>query len=83
VREMSETDIHGEAGNRSETGQLSSETGQLSSETGKTKRIAIYGKGGIGKSTIVSNIAAAYAQNHKVMVIGCDLKADTTRTLVG
>ncbi|MGO9386983.1 MAG: Ni-sirohydrochlorin a,c-diamide reductive cyclase ATP-dependent reductase subunit [Methanobacterium sp.] len=49
----------------------------------KTKRIAIYGKGGIGKSTIVSNIAASYAENHQVLVIGCDPKADTTRTLVG
>lgn len=49
----------------------------------KTKRIAIYGKGGIGKSTIVSNIAAAYSGNHQVLVIGCDPKADTTRTLVG
>ena len=49
----------------------------------KTKRIAIYGKGGIGKSTIVSNIAAAYSDNHQVLVIGCDPKADTTRTLVG
>lgn len=47
------------------------------------KRIAIYGKGGIGKSTIVSNIAAAYAEDHQVLVIGCDPKADTTRTLVG
>lgn len=49
----------------------------------KTKRIAIYGKGGIGKSTIVSNIAAAYAEDREVLVIGCDPKADTTRTLVG
>jgi Ni-sirohydrochlorin a,c-diamide reductive cyclase subunit CfbC len=49
----------------------------------KTKRIAIYGKGGIGKSTIVSNIAAAYSEDHQVLVIGCDPKADTTRTLVG
>lgn len=49
----------------------------------KTKRIAIYGKGGIGKSTIVSNIAAAYAEDRQVLVIGCDPKADTTRTLVG
>lgn len=49
----------------------------------KTKKIAIYGKGGIGKSTIVSNIAAAYSENSKVLVIGCDPKADTTRTLVG
>lgn len=49
----------------------------------KVKRIAIYGKGGIGKSTIVSNIAAAYSEDHNVLVIGCDPKADTTRTLVG
>lgn len=45
------------------------------------KKIAIYGKGGIGKSTTVSNIAAAY--NNSTFVIGCDPKADTTRTLVG
>jgi nitrogenase iron protein NifH len=49
----------------------------------KTKHIAIYGKGGIGKSTIVSNLAAAYSKNKTVLVIGCDPKADTTRTLVG
>ncbi|MCL2157580.1 MAG: Ni-sirohydrochlorin a,c-diamide reductive cyclase ATP-dependent reductase subunit [Methanobrevibacter sp.] len=50
----------------------------------KTRKIAIYGKGGIGKSTTVSNIAASFSnENKKVMVIGCDPKADTTRTLVG
>lgn len=50
----------------------------------KQKRIAIYGKGGIGKSTTVANIAASFAnENKNVMVIGCDPKADTTRTLVG
>ncbi len=47
------------------------------------KKIAVYGKGGIGKSTIVSNIAAAYSENNNVLVIGCDPKADTTRTLFG
>lgn len=45
------------------------------------KKIAIYGKGGIGKSTTVSNIAASF--NDLTFVIGCDPKADTTRTLVG
>jgi nitrogenase iron protein NifH len=45
------------------------------------KKVAIYGKGGIGKSTTVSNIAAAY--DGSTFVIGCDPKADTTRTLVG
>jgi Ni-sirohydrochlorin a,c-diamide reductive cyclase subunit CfbC len=49
----------------------------------KAKRIAIYGKGGIGKSTIVSNLAAAYSSDNKVLVIGCDPKSDTTRTLIG
>lgn len=50
----------------------------------RQKKIAIYGKGGIGKSTTVANIAAAYSEdNKKVIVIGCDPKADTTRTLCG
>ncbi len=43
------------------------------------KKIAIYGKGGIGKSIIGQNLAAAAAQlGHKVMVIGCDPKCDST-----
>ena len=47
------------------------------------KRICVYGKGGIGKSTAVSNLAAAMAQAGKrVAVVGCDPKADTTRVLV-
>ena len=42
-------------------------------------KIAIYGKGGIGKSTTVSNVAAALAESGlKVMQIGCDPKADST-----
>lgn len=46
------------------------------------KKLAIYGKGGIGKSTTVSNVAAALAeQGVKVMQIGCDPKADSTITL--
>lgn len=49
----------------------------------QTKHIAVYGKGGIGKSTTVSNLAASYSKNKNVLVIGCDPKADTTRTLVG
>ncbi|MEA4957128.1 Nitrogenase iron protein 1 [bioreactor metagenome] len=50
----------------------------------KTKKIAVYGKGGIGKSTTVANLAASFANEGKnVMVIGCDPKADTTRTLCG
>ncbi|MBR4199933.1 MAG: AAA family ATPase [Oscillospiraceae bacterium] len=47
-------------------------------------KIAIYGKGGIGKSTISSNISAALAQRGlKVMQIGCDPKADSTALLHG
>ncbi len=46
------------------------------------KKLAIYGKGGIGKSTTVSNISAALAMRGlKVMQIGCDPKADSTRNL--
>ena len=47
-------------------------------------KIAIYGKGGIGKSTTASNIAAALAQSGmRVMQIGCDPKADSTVNLRG
>lgn len=47
-------------------------------------KIAVYGKGGIGKSTTVSNIAAALAeQGLTVMQIGCDPKADSTMYLRG
>ena len=42
-------------------------------------RLAVYGQGGIGKSTTVSNVAAALAEmGLKVMQIGCDPKADST-----
>lgn len=48
------------------------------------KRIAIYGKGGIGKSTTVANISAALSkQGIRVMQIGCDPKADSTINLTG
>src|SRR5512138_1158328 len=46
------------------------------------KQIAIYGKGGIGKSTTTSNISAALAdEGYRVMQIGCDPKSDSTNTL--
>lgn len=48
----------------------------------KIKQIAIYGKGGIGKSTTTSNISAALSKmGLKVMQFGCDPKADSTNTL--
>jgi len=47
------------------------------------KQIAIYGKGGIGKSTMSSNISAALAYNgKKVMQIGCDPKKDSVKLLL-
>ena len=47
-------------------------------------KIAIYGKGGIGKSTMTSNLAAAFAAlGKKVIQIGCDPKADSTINLLG
>ncbi len=50
----------------------------------KVKQIAIYGKGGIGKSTTTSNISAALAKSgYKVMQFGCDPKSDSTNTLRG
>ncbi len=50
----------------------------------KTKQIAIYGKGGIGKSTTTSNISAALAKaGYRVMQFGCDPKSDSTNTLRG
>ncbi len=48
------------------------------------RKIAIYGKGGIGKSTTTQNTVAALAEmGKKVMVVGCDPKSDSTRLLLG
>ncbi|MDR2499989.1 MAG: nitrogenase iron protein [Treponema sp.] len=48
----------------------------------KAKQIAIYGKGGIGKSTTTSNLSAALSKlGFKVMQFGCDPKSDSTNTL--
>jgi nitrogenase iron protein NifH len=48
------------------------------------RHIAIYGKGGIGKSTTTSNLSAALAEaGYRVIQIGCDPKSDSTNTLRG
>lgn len=48
------------------------------------RKIAIYGKGGIGKSTTTQNTVAGLSEmGNKVMVVGCDPKADSTRLLLG
>lgn len=48
------------------------------------RQVAIYGKGGIGKSTTTQNLTAGLAESgKKVMVVGCDPKADSTRLLLG
>ena len=48
------------------------------------RKFCMYGKGGIGKSTIVSNIAAALAEKGEtIIVMGCDPKSDMTRNLIG
>jgi nitrogenase iron protein NifH len=47
------------------------------------RKVAIYGKGGIGKSTTTQNTVAALTEmGRKVMVVGCDPKADSTRLLL-
>jgi nitrogenase iron protein NifH len=49
----------------------------------KLRQCAIYGKGGIGKSTTTQNLVAALAeQGQKVMIVGCDPKADSTRLIL-
>ncbi|CCH50130.1 nitrogenase iron protein [Pseudodesulfovibrio piezophilus] len=48
------------------------------------RKVAIYGKGGIGKSTTTQNTVAGLAEmGRKIMVVGCDPKADSTRLLLG
>jgi nitrogenase iron protein NifH len=49
----------------------------------KLRQCAIYGKGGIGKSTTTQNLVAALAeQGQKVMIVGCGPKADSTRLIL-
>src|SRR5512147_203886 len=49
----------------------------------KLRQCAIYGKGGIGKSTTTQNLVAALAEaGQKVLIVGCDPKADSTRLML-
>ncbi|WP_320047016.1 nitrogenase iron protein [uncultured Ilyobacter sp.] len=53
-------------------------------EEKKLRQLAIYGKGGIGKSTTTQNtVGALMEMGKKIMVVGCDPKADSTRLLLG
>ena len=48
------------------------------------RQVAIYGKGGIGKSTTTQNLTAALGEMGKhIMIVGCDPKADSTRLILG
>ncbi|MEB3359910.1 MAG: nitrogenase iron protein [Synechococcales bacterium] len=46
------------------------------------RQIAFYGKGGIGKSTTSQNTIAGMADRHRIMIVGCDPKADSTRLML-
>lgn len=46
------------------------------------RQIAFYGKGGIGKSTTSQNTLAALGENNRIMIVGCDPKADSTRLML-
>ena len=48
------------------------------------RQLAIYGKGGIGKSTTTQNLTAGLAEMGKqILIVGCDPKADSTRLVLG
>ncbi|WP_268877876.1 nitrogenase iron protein [Anaerosacchariphilus polymeriproducens] len=56
----------------------------LNEEVKNMRQVAIYGKGGIGKSTTTQNLTAGLAEmGKKIMIVGCDPKADSTRLILG
>ncbi|MBW0170529.1 MAG: ferredoxin:protochlorophyllide reductase (ATP-dependent) iron-sulfur ATP-binding protein [Hydrogenophaga sp.] len=78
------TDLRRAAGRPSRTDGEGSLQVQLdpSMKIGNAKVFAIYGKGGIGKSTTSSNLSAAFSHlGKRVLQIGCDPKHDSTFTL--
>src|SRR3989440_11447166 len=55
----------------------------MESNMSSLRQIAFYGKGGIGKSTTSQNTLAALAEmGHKILIVGCDPKADSTRLIL-
>ena len=67
-----------------ESGERADLLASVSADAPKTQVIAIYGKGGIGKSFTLSNLSYMMAQQgKKVLLIGCDPKSDTTSLLFG
>jgi light-independent protochlorophyllide reductase subunit L len=70
---------------RGEDGEGSVQVHQdLSVKIEGAKVFAVYGKGGIGKSTTSSNLSVAFSKlGHRVLQIGCDPKHDSTFTLTG
>jgi chlorophyllide a reductase subunit X len=69
----------------SEQTRVLTDQGESPAPAGKaTQIIAIYGKGGIGKSFTLANLSYMMAQQgRKVLLIGCDPKSDTTSLLFG
>lgn len=49
----------------------------------KVRQITIHRKGGIGKSATTQNLTAALSMSNKILRVGCDLKAESTRILLG
>jgi 4Fe-4S iron sulfur cluster binding proteins, NifH/frxC family len=57
--------------------------GMKESNMAALRQIAFYGKGGIGKSTTSQNTLAALAEmGHRILIVGCDPKADSTRLIL-
>ena len=74
-------DLRAEAAIEPNPVNTSMKTGEANKET---QIIAIYGKGGIGKSFTLANLSYMMAQQgKKVLLIGCDPKSDTTSLLFG
>ncbi|MEH1993854.1 AAA family ATPase, partial [Nostoc sp.] len=58
-------------------------TGSIIMSDGKIRQIAFYGKGGIGKSTTSQNTLASMAEKgQRILIVGCDPKADSTRLIL-